>query len=255
MDEAQDIVTKLKYGALPVRLLEQHGLSPSETMGACPRNFVLGVEQRHDVTAHRRAPRSARRVSTLDHRDGARTLARRAASHSQTWRGQETRADEARDRGRRDARAAKVGGHVVDSARSRFGSSAVLSDELTALSTRSDQAYLPSREGADHDRLLGRARLVVVATRARVPATTRVQSYCPSRAIAVHVGRVPGRCTNLVNVGPAPGARSRSSARPGPRSAAGLRARIDGLITWRWKVDHKARTVAGHRQLRYKRFM
>jgi hypothetical protein len=76
--------------------------------------------------------------------------------------------------------------------------------------------------------------LVVVATAPASPLRQECDLFCPiSKVSFTSVVSRNDYATLKVNVRP----RARCTIKVGYSSAAGLRAKIGGLITWRWKVD------------------
>ena len=80
--------------------------------------------------------------------------------------------------------------------------------------------------------------LVVVATAPASPLRQECDPYCPITPVSfTSVVSRDDYATLKVNVRPRARCTIKVVYSTGPSSAAGLRAKIGGLITWRWKVD------------------
>jgi hypothetical protein len=80
--------------------------------------------------------------------------------------------------------------------------------------------------------------LVVVATAPASPLRQECDPYCPITVVSfTSVVSRNDYATLKVNVRPRARCTIKVVYSTGPSSAAGLRAKIGGLITWRWKVD------------------
>ena len=80
--------------------------------------------------------------------------------------------------------------------------------------------------------------LVVVATASASPLRQECDPYCPITVVSfTSVVSRNDYATLKVNVRPRARCTIKVVYSTGPSSAAGLRAKIGGLITWRWKVD------------------
>ena len=80
--------------------------------------------------------------------------------------------------------------------------------------------------------------LVVVATAPASPRRQECDPYCPITPVSfTSVVSRNDYATLKVNVRPRARCTIKVVYSTGPSSAAGLRAKIGGLITWRWKVD------------------
>jgi len=80
--------------------------------------------------------------------------------------------------------------------------------------------------------------LVVVATAPASPLRQGCNPYCPIAVVSfTSVVSRNDYATLKVNVRPRARCTIKVVYSTGPSSAAGLRAKIGGLITWRWKVD------------------
>ena len=80
--------------------------------------------------------------------------------------------------------------------------------------------------------------LVVVATAPASPLRQECDPYCPITKVSfTSVVSRNDYATLKVNVRPRARCTIKVVYSTGPSSAAGLRAKIGGLITWRWKVD------------------
>ena len=84
--------------------------------------------------------------------------------------------------------------------------------------------------------------LVVVATATASPLRQACNPYCPiSKVSFTSVVSRNDYATLKVNVRPRARCTITVVYSTGPSSAAGLRAKIGGLITWRWKVGSNAK--------------
>jgi len=82
------------------------------------------------------------------------------------------------------------------------------------------------------------ALVVVVATAPASPLRQECDPYCPITPVSfTSVVSRNDYATLKVNVRPRARCTIKVVYSTGPSSAAGLRAKIGGLITWRWKVD------------------
>lgn len=108
----------------------------------------------------------------------------------------------------------------------------------TTLSTRSTRRiFLPVRVLITIA-CLGALALVVVATAPASPLRQECNPYCPITPVSfTSVVSRNDYATLKVNVRPRARCTIKVVYSTGPSSAAGLRAKIGGLITWRWKVD------------------
>ena len=80
--------------------------------------------------------------------------------------------------------------------------------------------------------------LVVVATAPASPIRPECNPYCPITVVSfTSVVSRNDYATLKVNVRPRARCTIKVVYSTGPSSPAGLRAKIGGLITWRWKVD------------------
>ena len=85
---------------------------------------------------------------------------------------------------------------------------------------------------------LGALALVVVATAPASPLRQECNPYCPITVVSfTSVVSRNDYATLKVNVRPRARCTIKVVYSTGPSRAAGLRAKIGGLITWRWKVD------------------
>jgi hypothetical protein len=108
----------------------------------------------------------------------------------------------------------------------------------TTLSTRSIRRnFLPVRVLITIA-CLGALALVVVATAPASPLRQECDPYCPITVVSfTSVVSRNDYATLKVNVRPRAWCTIKVYTRPAPRAQPGLRAKIGGLITWRWKVD------------------
>ena len=105
------------------------------------------------------------------------------------------------------------------------------------LSDRGEAIFLPVRVLITIA-CLGALALVAVATAPASPLRQECNPYCPITPVSfTSVVSRNDYATLKVNVRPRARCTIKVVYSTGPSNAAGLRAKIGGLITWRWKVD------------------